>query len=134
MERDSYFWVMTGKLFILLCFLINLLSSNISGFGAFSENRGQLLGSDGQAVPMVLFYTIQGERSYFITQKSIIRISHSHQCTGANSLLSQKMETLFPEENQELSIRGILELAHRLNFYLPHHPTGITGVKSYAQL
>jgi uncharacterized repeat protein (TIGR01451 family) len=121
---------------------------------SFTENKGQI--TDKGKVRKDIFYVVQGKgvKVYF-TKKGLIynyiqteetffknpknkqeedkiRKEHPEQIIRKGKVYG--MELLFENASDKLTIKSEEETGETSNYYLPHCPDGITGVKSYQKI
>jgi len=129
---------------LLLCTL-SIASAQSSGF---TENRGQIADSDNKPRTDILFTAFSAYAEYYFMRDKVVMIEATKETDKKTSVLKAttftKKEILFknlhPFKNstvQTLStakvrFEGLLTV--RSNYYLPHCPDGITGVRSFSRV
>lgn len=118
------------------------------------ENKGQLADKDGNISNNVKFYLQSGNLTAYFTKNSIIYTFHKQlkdkKDTNINlsSAKSQKFwedkpapllqyyvtEMMIVGSNDQVELSSGTPNSERLNFYYPHCPNGIIGVKTYQKI
>lgn len=130
-------------IFIILAFTGSTQAQN----SGFTENRGQLIDSDGKPRGDILFTASAGNAEYYFMQDKLVMVEPSHEKTKETSVLktgaftkkeiSFKSMVSFKTSHQLLSntkVRFEEPLTLKSNYYLPHCPDGITGVRSFKRM
>jgi len=113
----------------------------------FTENKGQLTDLKGNLRPDILFCSMQKGMNIYIKNNSIIylfqeRVGSKLLPMGQNSLTENntgqlhtyRIEMKLSGSNPNALVEVEGEQAGVTNFYLPHCPQGILGVKSYNKI
>ncbi len=108
--------------------------ANVSNSFVFTENRGQLFGTDSATHPEVRYYTIDGSPQAYFTDTAVdfsiakIDTSVSHH----DSLCRINMK--YVSANSDVKIRAMNARSDYYNFYLPQVSDGRCKVPNYNQL
>lgn len=119
----------------------------------FQENKGQIVDTDGKTRNDIAFIAnAPGARLYFRNDGISYVFIQNHPCPDGHLPLA-KSEGLFEGEtergsetesyrldmtligsNPDVRVRAEGELPGYVNYYLPHCPDGITGIKEYSRI
>lgn len=137
-------------LYLLSCFISVYSFSQTVGF---EENKGQIIDSEGNLHPEILFKTkagnaqvyFQADRvSYYFKKRSDlsflenINVEKLSQERLADALSKDtsyyyRLDLIF-DNSKTRFVKGQEELKHKANYYLGHAPNGINGVRFYDEL
>lgn len=134
---------------VALClFQLPLLASNPVGGLRFTENKGQIIDTDGNLRPDILFKTQAAGADIYLTSQGISFVLVSQDVTHSpffdiEGEMAEKMkmkdakyvleriDMKFVGLNPQFEIQRDGELASLENYYFAHCPDGVTGVKSW---
>jgi hypothetical protein len=150
MKRALYTWII---LFLGLLAPCLTIAGNVSGTGGlrFTENKGQFIATDGNAIPDVLFKGQVGGSDIYLTRQgvSFVIVSLDVQEQEFNDMAGEAAEKMrMANANQileriDMNLVGMSPnftvkkgeaLSSYDNYYLGHCPDGILNVQSYADI
>jgi hypothetical protein len=134
---------------ILIPLLLFCIFHNASAqYSGFTENRGQLIDTDGKPRVDILFTASSLDAQFYFMNDKVIAVEGLKENDKQNFLLQNqsftKKEILFKNlpafKNSSVktlstpAVRFEEPLTVRSNYYLPHCPDGITGVRSFKKV
>ncbi len=133
---------------LILFFVISLLSFySISVISAlpFTENRGQIIGTDGRLMPNVHFVHFTPKLDLYLTNSGFSYVFKKNKAddttTGGTSIIDSaglielyRMDMRLEDFNENCKIIAESPLGYSSNYYYPHCPDGITGVRTYQRV
>lgn len=97
----------------------------------FTENRGQVTGTDGKVLPEVLF-TAHSKGALVMLTRDGIRYQFTK--TDSDRVQTHRLDVSLVAGNTTAHVRMEQPGALKENFYLPHCPQGITGVPTFGRI
>jgi|GEM_PF-986589 len=108
--------------------------TNTSGSFVFTENRGQLFGSDSATHPEIRYYTNKGGGSVYFSDTSVsFVIAKVHSTMPQNDSLI-RVDMKYVGANSDLRIHAMDQRSEINNFYYSHIPGGRENVHDYSKL
>ncbi len=105
----------------------------VSSSFVFTENRGQILGTDSTLHPEVKFYTMHSAPNVYFMD-TVVSYVFTKLDTAALNDTVVRVDMKFKNSNADQKIRPIDARAEYSNFFLPHTPGGACHVQNYNQL
>lgn len=109
------------------------ISATSSSF-VFTENKGQLLGTDTLTHPEVRFYTLHGSPNVCFTDTSVSYIIAKLDTSASNNDSIVRVDMKFNSSNSGQRIRAMDVRPEYSSFFLGHIPEGRSRVQNYNQL
>ena len=105
-----------------------------SGSSSFIKNNGQLIGTDGNPRPDILYYTSAGGADIFFTKDAACFVWSRIDTGNAAPDTLYRMDMRFLGFNPMVQVTTKDTSQDFTNFYLSHIPNGILNVHSYQKL
>lgn len=100
----------------------------------FTENRGQLLGTDTLEHPEIKYYCNAGIPSVYFMDTAVSYVFFKADTTTANVDSLYRIDMKFVNSNPNLRVRALEASENVSNYYLGHIPEGRCRVQNYDQL
>lgn len=100
----------------------------------FTENRGQLFGTDTAKHPEVKFYTIHSIPQVYFMDTAVSYVFANIDTTSTHDDTLVRVDMKFKNSNSGQKIRSLDQRSDYANFYLGHIPAGREHVSSFNQL
>ncbi|HTF02365.1 MAG TPA: hypothetical protein VK826_00005, partial [Bacteroidia bacterium] len=100
----------------------------------FTENRGQLLGTDTAEHPEVRFYTLNAHPAIYFMDTAVSYVFLKNDTSVANTDSIARVDMKFVSSNSDQRIRALDVRDDYCNFFLDHLQGGRSRVQNYNQL
>ncbi|HTF02574.1 MAG TPA: T9SS type A sorting domain-containing protein, partial [Bacteroidia bacterium] len=108
--------------------------SHTSSSFVFTENRGQLLGTDSVEHPEVKYYTQRGYPSVYFQDTAVSFVFAKMDTSHAFQDTITRVDMKYENSNPDLKIYSLEECDDYSNFFYSHIPEGRCRVQNYKEL
>ena len=109
-------------------------TANVSNSFVFTENRGQLFGTDSATHPEVRYYNVEGSTQVYFTDTADFFVLAKIDTSVSHHDSLCRVEMKYAGANSGLKIRPLDARSDYYNFFLQHIPDGRVRVQNYDQL
>ncbi|MBI3509522.1 MAG: T9SS type A sorting domain-containing protein [Bacteroidetes bacterium] len=100
----------------------------------FTENKDQLLNTNGAAIPQEKFYTIHGAPNVYFSDTAISYVFAKLDSSSAHHDTLARVDMKYENANANLKVRSMEVRDDYENFFLGHIPEGRSYVRNYDKL